>query len=151
VLSHTDCVSKSELMRASDAEREEVAAQLRDHCAAGRLTPEELDDRLAVAYSAKVRGELKKLTDDLPKLGRRGRSLEPLTRQQQKRAEFTHDIFSFVVVGAALVAFWMITGEGWFWPALVLVPWGAGLAFHGYDTFVNHRLARLEEQRRIES
>jgi len=138
-------------MRASDAEREEVAEQLRDHCAAGRLTPEELDDRLEVAYAARVRGDLKKLTDDLPKPGRRKRTLEPQTRQQRKRAEFTHDTFSFLVVGVALTALWMVLGEGWFWPALVLVPWGAALAFHAYDTFVNHRLARLEEQRRIES
>ena len=44
----------------------------------------------------------------------------------------------------------MVLGQGWFWPALVLVPWGACLRFHAYDTFVNHRLERLEEQRRIE-
>ena len=138
-------------MRASDAEREEVAVQLRDHCAAGRLTPEELDERLAAAYGASVRGDLKKLTEDLPKLSRRHRHLEPLTRQQRKRAEFTHDTFSFVVVGAALVALWMVLGQGWFWPALVLVPWGVVLALHGYDTFVNHRLERLEEQRSIGS
>jgi hypothetical protein len=144
-------VSQSELMRASDAEREEVAAQLRDHCAAGRLTPEELDDRLAVAYGARLRGDLKKLTEDLPKLGKRRRNLEPLARQQNKRAEFTHDVFSFVIVGVALWIAWLLLGKGWFWPAVVLVPWGAGLAFHAYDTFVKHRLDRLEEQRRIES
>jgi hypothetical protein len=144
-------VSKSELMRASDAEREEVAGQLRDHCAEGRLTPEELDERLAVAYGATLRGDLKKLTEDLPKLGRRQRNLEPLTRRQRKRAEFSHDVFSFAIVGIALWVVWIILGQGWFWPALVLVPWGAGLAFHAYDTFVNHRLERLEDQRRIES
>jgi hypothetical protein len=141
-------VSKSELMRASDAEREDVAVQLREHCAAGRLTPEELDDRLAAVYAAKVRGELKKLTEDLPKLGRRERYVEPLTRQQRKRAEFTHDVFSFVIVGVALWIAWALLGKGWFWPALVLVPWGAGLAFHAYDTFVNHRITRLEGERR---
>ena len=138
-------------MRASDAERDEVAAQLRDHCAAGRLTPEELDERLAAAFGARVRGDLKKLTDDLPKLGRRQRHLEPLTRQQRKRAEFTHDVFSFAIIAVVLWILWIVLGKGWFWPALVLLPWGAVLAFHAYDTFVNHRLERLEEQRRIES
>ena len=135
-------------MRASDAEREEVALQLREHCAVGRLTPEELDDRLAAVYAAKLRGDLKRLTEDLPKLGRRERHVEPATRQQRKRAEFTHDVFSFAIVGVALWIAWLLLGKGWFWPALVLVPWGAGLAIHGYDTFVNHRIARLEGERR---
>ena len=79
------------------------------------------------------------------------RRLDWGSRQQRKRAEFTHDTFSFLVVGAALVGLWMVLGQGWFWPALVLVPWGVVLALHGYDTFVNHRLERLEEQRRIGS
>ena len=45
-------------LRASDAERERTATLLRDHAAAGRLTPEELDERLDVAYAARTVGEL---------------------------------------------------------------------------------------------
>jgi hypothetical protein len=57
--------SHSEL-RASDEERERAATLLRDHCAAGRLTTEELDERLGVAYRARTRGELDELLHDLP-------------------------------------------------------------------------------------
>jgi hypothetical protein len=53
-------------MRASDAEREAVTARLRDHYAEGRLTNDELDERVSAALSAKTHGELRTLTTDLP-------------------------------------------------------------------------------------
>ena len=53
---------------ASDAERERVALILRDAAAEGRLTLEELSDRVASAYSARTSTELDALTGDLPKL-----------------------------------------------------------------------------------
>ena len=46
-------------MRASDADREAVAARLRDHYAEGRLTQDELDERISVALSAKTFGDLR--------------------------------------------------------------------------------------------
>jgi hypothetical protein len=53
-------------MRASDADREAVATRLRDHYAEGRLTQDELDERVSVALTAKTFGELRTLTTDLP-------------------------------------------------------------------------------------
>jgi len=52
--------------RASDAEREQVVARLRDASAEGRLTLEELADRAALAYGAQSWEELTRLTEDLP-------------------------------------------------------------------------------------
>jgi hypothetical protein len=43
-------------LRASDAERERVAASLREHCAAGRLRLEELSERLDEAYRSRTGG-----------------------------------------------------------------------------------------------
>jgi hypothetical protein len=53
-------------MRVSDADREAVTARLRDHYAEGRLTPDELDERVSAALSAKTFGDLRSLTTDLP-------------------------------------------------------------------------------------
>ena len=53
-------------VRASDAEREQVSRQLGEHAAAGRLTPEELDERLDAAYAARTNAELDRLLEDLP-------------------------------------------------------------------------------------
>src|SRR5580704_18528407 len=53
-------------MRVSAADREAPTARLRDHYAEGRLTQDELDERVSVALSAKTFGELRSLTTDLP-------------------------------------------------------------------------------------
>jgi Domain of unknown function (DUF1707) len=52
--------------RASDADRERIAAALGGHYAAGRLTLEEFQERLDRAYTAKTLGQLDDLMADLP-------------------------------------------------------------------------------------
>jgi hypothetical protein len=51
---------------ASDGEREECAARLRDAAVEGRVDVVELDRRLGAAYSARTRLDLARLTADLP-------------------------------------------------------------------------------------
>jgi hypothetical protein len=53
-------------LRASDAERDAVAATLADHFREGRLNREELDERLGRALTARTRGELGAVLADLP-------------------------------------------------------------------------------------
>jgi hypothetical protein len=53
-------------IRASDAERERIVTFLRDKAAEGRLSPDELDERVGRAYVAMTRGELRRLVRDLP-------------------------------------------------------------------------------------
>ena len=53
-------------IRISDADREQVAARLREHFAEGRLTQDELDERIAAAFSAKTAGDLRRVMADLP-------------------------------------------------------------------------------------
>ena len=53
-------------IRGSDADRDRVTAQLRDHFAAGRITPGELDERLSAALNAKTFGDLRRIMADLP-------------------------------------------------------------------------------------
>lgn len=52
--------------RVSDADRDHVVTQLRDHSVAGRLTLEELSERIEGAYAARTKGELERVTADLP-------------------------------------------------------------------------------------
>ncbi|HZP53676.1 DUF1707 domain-containing protein [Actinocrinis sp.] len=61
-------------LRASDADRERIVEQLRQHTADGRLTMDEFEQRMSAAYAAKTYGELAQLTRDLPvDLGARSR------------------------------------------------------------------------------
>ena len=53
-------------IRASDADRDRVASRLREHCAQGRITVEELNERLDAVYTAKTLGQLQEVTSDLP-------------------------------------------------------------------------------------
>jgi hypothetical protein len=53
-------------MRVGDAEREAAAAELREHYASGRLTLDELNERIDKAFAAKTRGDLNVLMTDLP-------------------------------------------------------------------------------------
>ena len=58
-------------MRASDSDRDRVAEVLREAAAEGRLSLDELDERLDVLYKTKTYAELEPITADLPAAGTR--------------------------------------------------------------------------------
>lgn len=53
-------------LRASDSDREQVAERLRHATSEGRLTGDELEERLEALYSARTYGDLDALVADLP-------------------------------------------------------------------------------------
>nr|WP_083609092.1 DUF1707 domain-containing protein [Nocardiopsis sp. TSRI0078] len=53
-------------MRVSDAERDQVAEVLREAAAEGRITLDELDERLGAAYAAKTYADFEPVVADLP-------------------------------------------------------------------------------------
>src|ERR1700736_3932823 len=53
-------------VRVGDADRDAVATQLREHYADGRLTLEELNERLDQAFAAKTKADLNTVMRDLP-------------------------------------------------------------------------------------
>jgi len=123
----------SPALRASDAERERTATLLRDHAAAGRLTPEELDERLDAAYAARTVGELEALAHDLPATtgpsGQAGSGRRALERPGA-RERALHAIGLAVLVNVACNTIWLATGaDGSWWPKWVLLGTGLRLAF----------------------
>src|SRR5688572_25441376 len=56
-------------LRASDADRERVAAVLRQAASEGRIELAELDERLAAVYAARTYADLEPITHDLPAEG----------------------------------------------------------------------------------
>src|SRR5947208_15930110 len=67
-------------VRVGDADREAVAAQLREHYADGRLTLEELNERIDETFAAKTKADLNTVMRDLPLASRPGSGL-PYTGQ----------------------------------------------------------------------
>jgi uncharacterized membrane protein YccC len=117
-------VPAADHVRVSDREREQAAAEIREHFAEGRLDAEELDDRLARAYGARTRAELDALRHDLP-------ALPPSPAIQraelaERRALLTRQLLQ--QTGRALVPFaictviWFASGaHGSFWPIWVVL------------------------------
>lgn len=64
-------------LRASDADRQQVADLLGAHAAAGRLTSAEFELRLDRAYAARTGGELAELVRDLPVPAERDKDSKP--------------------------------------------------------------------------
>ena len=62
-------VHSDQHLRVSDAERQAVVDRLAEHFAQGRLDQAEFDERSARAMTAKTRGDLAGLFDDLPETG----------------------------------------------------------------------------------
>lgn len=98
---------------ASDAEREAAADRLRRAAVEGRLTPEELEERLSTAFGARTGGELESVTADLP-----------APRRRRARSKRRPDLAVFVPVALLLVAIWALSGMGYFWPAWPILGWG---------------------------
>jgi hypothetical protein len=65
--------SGDRVIRASDRDRENVAAELKIHCVEGRITLEELDKRLEGTMAARTLSELAEFVYDLPKVTVRAR------------------------------------------------------------------------------
>jgi len=117
-------------VRASDAERERTATLLRDHAAAGRLTPEELDERLDAAYAARTVGQLEALADDLPDTPPATRGRSRALDRPGARERALHAIGLVVLVNVACNAIWLATGaDGSWWPKWVLLATVLRLAF----------------------
>lgn len=118
--------------RISDAERERAVADLRRHYAEGRLDTPELERRATAAYSADRREELSGLFADLPTLWRAHLSPGALTRRARRthRMLLRGHLATYLGVNGFLIAVWLLTGRGVFWPALYLVPSTALLVWH---------------------
>jgi hypothetical protein len=68
-MSSSPAVPDPQHLRASDADRERIAETLREAAGDGRLTMDELDERLDAVYAAKTYAELAPITHDLPDNG----------------------------------------------------------------------------------
>ena len=120
-------------LRASDAEREAVAARLRQAVSDGMLSLAEADERQAMAYAARTRDELPPLTADLPEPARPERPAAPGRRGPMtvaaRRWFAAHAAVVAVLVGF-LVTAWALSGAPWFWPTWPLFWLGLSLLVH---------------------
>ncbi|HTU86194.1 MAG TPA: DUF1707 domain-containing protein [Solirubrobacteraceae bacterium] len=115
-------------LRASDADREQVAERLRHATGEGRLSPDELEERLEAVFAARTYGELDVIVADLPgqTVRRRERpqsawaSPSPWLRPAPVLALF---ILAPVVVSLLLAAAVILATVFSAWGLLLIVGW----------------------------
>ncbi len=119
--------SPDSTLRASDAERNEVADRLSRHFAEGRLDQAEFKTRLDTAMSATTRGDLDGLFSDLPTLP--VESSAPVVHRH-------HRLLPLWVLLAVLIVGTSVTASMW---PFVHVPW---FLVFVVAVFVWHRAGR---------
>jgi hypothetical protein len=106
-------------VRASDAEREDLAKILRAAMTEGRLSLEEGEERLAKAYGSTYRDELDPLTADLPDGGRAALFDTPEFRNAFRRGVRNRALVTVSIV-AIFIGLWLLSGAHFFWPFVPL-------------------------------
>jgi hypothetical protein len=107
-------------MRVADADREQMVEELREHALAGRLSSEELEERIGSAYRATTRADLDALRADLP-VSSTSVALALRKRKGQLRRRLAQEAGGGLGVSALSVGVWIAVGaHGAFWPAWVI-------------------------------
>ena len=108
-------------LRASDADREQLAEELRAHAVAGRIDTDELEERLQSAYAARTLGELDELRRDLPATPEQ-LALSIRERRSQLVRRTIQETGGSTGLFAVCTAIWIFSGaSGFFWPIFVVI------------------------------
>ena len=112
-------------LRASDSDREHVTLRLKQAATEGRLAPEELEQRLEAALSARTYGELDAVLVDLPSLGRAVRT--GARREQLEPGWLRPTIAAAIAVplmlAAAVLVVFAVTGVFAVWALWIAAGW----------------------------
>jgi hypothetical protein len=110
-------------IRASDADREQAAEALREHFAAGRLSEDELSERIDAVYRAMTVQELGRVRGDLPQLpaSRRASRAELAERRAELRPQLLQHAGGAFTPFIICTVIWAASGAGEFWPVWLLI------------------------------
>lgn len=118
-------------LRASDRDRELVARQLEEHYASGRLTLDEVQQRIDSAYSSRTYGDLRVILRDLPATHPVETSHPVSSAASQVREQFAklppgvrEHLIRYAVIVTLLIVVWAATGAGFFWPIWPMIGLG---------------------------
>jgi hypothetical protein len=134
-------------LRVGDAERCRVADDLQRHFVEGRLSSDELAERVRQAMAARTQSDLDAVVRDLPPLpppaaepaaapvpGPPEVPAEPASVERAgawDRPDIRAHATSYGLVMVLLVAIWFFTTPGgYFWPIWPLLGWGIAVAAH---------------------
>ena len=132
-----------ETVEISQAERDRVVSELTRHCGDGRLTLDELEERIAEVYAATTTADIEHALRQLPV-----KAASPATTPKTKVVPREHPFLSeearrggeialrihfvvYLAVIGLLVLIWLLTTPfGYPWPIWPAMSWGVALAIH---------------------
>jgi hypothetical protein len=146
------------VVEVNDSERDRVVRELTRFCGDGRLTLDELEERVAEVYAATTTAEIQHALRQLPAVQTfdSNRPVDHAAPTPPRAAAMPHAHASaaverardrndlrageialrvhmvvFLSVVGLLTAIWFLTSPfGYFWPIWVAMPWGMALAIH---------------------
>jgi hypothetical protein len=106
-------MARTSTLRASDADRDAIAARLHEAAVEGRLDADELEERLHLALRARTYGDLRRLVADLPAQPARwerprSRGLAPLAFAIALRVAVALAVVVAAIVVIAATAMWWL-------------------------------------------
>lgn len=120
VVGYIQGMSDLSKLRVADDEREQVIDELREHAGAGRLTSDELEDRVGEAYRASTRADLDALRADLP-VSSTSVKRALVKRKSHLRRRLAQEAGGSLGVSALSVGIWLASGPpAEFWPGWVI-------------------------------
>jgi len=123
--------------RPSPSERDRAMAALKLRYREGRLSTEELEALVERVYTTVRRSEIAAYLWAMPLQTMRWLTLRRVRRLQATVLRF--HAATYATINATALGVWALTGEGTFWPAVVLLPTTALLAWHAV---LSRRLTR---------
>jgi Domain of unknown function (DUF1707) len=120
-------------LRASDEDRERLISELNEHAVAGRISTEELEERLQGAYAAKTVSALDDLRHDLPVTPRTAAASLAARRSQLTR-RLIQETGGSAALFLVCTVIWLVSDahRGQFWPVWVLIVLGLSLVRNGW-------------------
>jgi Domain of unknown function (DUF1707) len=103
-------------LRASDADRDRIQAQLDTHVGEGRLTLDEYEQRLGELLAARTVGDLRPFLRELPALPQAPASPQAPAPRRGRRQQVVAATYGWLAMAVMFVAIWGLTGAGYFWP-----------------------------------
>ena len=122
-------------IRASDEDRERLISELNDHTVAGRLSTDDLEQRLQAAYTAKTTGELDALRRDLPVTARQA-ALDLAARRSHLTRRMIQESGGSLGLFALCTVIWLTSGaNGQFWPGWVAIVFVLSVVRNGWALY----------------
>ena len=75
---------------------------------------------------------------------------ESAIKRVRAKSDFRNHLVVYVVVNALLVAIWVATGAGYFWPVWPMAGWGVGIVLHAWTVYFQRPITEEDIQHEME-